>query len=96
MSAHGARRLSVMAENALNVVAIELLACVQGCDFHTPLKSGVALERMRALVRERVPRLVHDRPFAPDIAAAAELVRSGALVAAADPDILPGIDGVKA
>ena len=82
MSAHGARRLSVMSENALNIVAIELLAGVQGCDFHAPMQSSAAIERARALLRQRVPRLVDDRPFAPDIAAAADLVRSGALISA--------------
>ena len=82
MSAHGARRLSVMAENALNIVAIELLAGVQGCDFHAPMQSSAAIERARALLRQSVPRLVDDRPFAPDIAAAADLVRSGALISA--------------
>ena len=38
-----------------------------------------ALERVRALVRARVPPLENDRYLAPDIAAAAELVTSGAL-----------------
>jgi histidine ammonia-lyase len=92
MSAHGARRLAAMAENAVNVIAIELIAAAQGCDFHAPLKSSAALERARAWLRERVPRLDQDRYLAPDIAAAADLVRSGALAAAADVD-LPGIEG---
>jgi histidine ammonia-lyase len=90
MAAHGARRLLAMAENALNVVAVELLAAAQGCDFHAPLTSSAPLERVRARLRERVPRLDHDRYLAPDIAAAANLVRSGALVVAAGvplPDI---------
>src|SRR4029078_9234412 len=34
MAAHAAVRLADMAENAVNVVAIELLAAAQGCDFH--------------------------------------------------------------
>jgi histidine ammonia-lyase len=83
MAAHGAHRLAAMAENAINVVAIELLAAAQGCDFHAPLTSSAPLERVRARLRERVPKLDHDRYLAPDIAAAADLVRSGALVAAA-------------
>jgi histidine ammonia-lyase len=95
MAAHGARRLLAMAENALNVVAVELLAAAQGCDFHAPLTSSAPLERVRARLRERVPRLDHDRYLAPDIAAAADLVRSGALAAAADVD-LPGIEGPNA
>ena len=82
MAAHAACRLADMAENAANVVAIELLAAAQGCDFHAPMTSSAPLERARAALRERVPHLQDDRYLAPDIAAAADLVRSGALVAA--------------
>jgi histidine ammonia-lyase len=87
MSAHGARRLTAMAENAVSVVAIELIAAAQGCDFHQPLKSSAPLERVRNRLREHVPRLEQDRYLAPDIAAAAELVRSGALTATAGIDL---------
>ena len=83
MAAHGARRLAAMAENAANVVAIELLAAAQGCDFHAPTRSSAPLEGVRARLRDRVPGLDHDRYLAPDIAAAADLVRSGALAYAA-------------
>jgi histidine ammonia-lyase len=82
MAAHAACRLADMAENATNVIGIELLAAAQGCDFHAPMMSSAPLERARAALRERVPHLQDDRYLAPDIAAAADLVRSGALVAA--------------
>jgi histidine ammonia-lyase len=95
MAAHGARRLAAMAENATNVVAIELLAAAQGCDFHAPLRSSAPLERVRARLREKVPSLDHDRYLAPDIAAAAALVRSGAIAAAPGID-LPDIEGTRA
>ena len=95
MAAHGARRLAAMAENAVNVVAIELLAAAQGCDFHAPMRSSAPLERVRKRLRERVPGLDHDRYLAPDIAAAADLVRSGALASAAGVDF-PGIEGTSA
>jgi histidine ammonia-lyase len=95
MSAHGARRLAAMAENAANVVAIELIAAAQGCDFHAPLASSAPLEQVRARLRERVASLDQDRYLAPDIAAAADLVRSGALVAAADVT-LPSFEGANA
>ncbi len=95
MSAHGARRLAAMAENAVNVIAIELIAAAQGCDFHRPLASSAPLERARARLRERVPQLDCDRYLAPDIAAAAELVRSGALAVAARAD-LPAFEEVSA
>jgi histidine ammonia-lyase len=95
MSAHAARRLAAMAENVVHVVAIELLAAAQGCDFHRPLTSSAPLERVRALLRERVAALDHDRLLAPDIATAADLVRAGTLAAAAAID-LPSIDGTTA
>ncbi|WP_308694493.1 histidine ammonia-lyase [Xanthomonas albilineans] len=82
MAAHGARRLVPMAENAANVVGIELLAAVQGCDFHTPLTSSAALEAARALLRARVPALQDDRYFHPDMCTATALVREGALAEA--------------
>jgi histidine ammonia-lyase len=83
MAAHAARRLLPMAQNLKQILAIELLAACQGCDFHGALRSSEALERVRALLRARVPRLNEDRYLAPDLEAAAELVGSGALVAAA-------------
>jgi histidine ammonia-lyase len=92
MAAHGARRLAAMVENATNVVAIELLAAAQGCDFHAPMISSAPLERVRARLRDRVPMLDHDRYLASDIAAAADLVRSGALASAVGM-CLPGLEG---
>ena len=77
MACHGARRLLAMARNTGHVIGIELLAAAQGCDFHAPLRSSEQLERVRALLRERVPRLDDDRYLAPDIAVATELVTTG-------------------
>jgi histidine ammonia-lyase len=92
MAAHGARRLLAMAANAANVIAIELLAAAQGCDFHAPLRSSEPLERVRVLLRERVPHLEDDRLMAPDIAAAAAMVTGGALGETAGIN-LPGVAG---
>lgn len=77
MSAHAARRLLPMADNAAAVIAIELLAAAQGCDFHAPLKSSPMLERVRETLRAEVPHLEEDREMAPDIAKGIALVRSG-------------------
>jgi len=93
MSAHGARRLLDMTANAANVVAIELIAAAQACDFHAPLASSARLERARDALRARVPALAEDRYLATDIAAAAELVTSGTIVAAAGRDMLPTLEG---
>ncbi|MCC4596937.1 histidine ammonia-lyase [Xanthomonas campestris pv. phormiicola] len=93
MAAHGARRLLAMAENAANVVGIELLAAAQGCDFHAPLTSSAALEAARTLLRAQVPTLQDDRYFHPDMLAATALVRDGTLAEAVDvslPDAMSG------
>lgn len=91
MAAHGARRLLAMAENAANVVAIELLTAAQGCDFHAPLVSGPRLEAVRARLRSVVPSLKDDRHFAPDIAAAAALVCTGSLAEIVGAQSLPSV-----
>ncbi|GGH06901.1 histidine ammonia-lyase [Alsobacter metallidurans] len=96
MAAHGARRLLPMAENAVQVVAIELLAAAQGCGFHAPLRSSPPLERAVAALRATVPALGEDRYFAPDMAAAAGLVRGGALADAVGRGLLPSLEGERA
>lgn len=83
MAAHGARRLLPMAENAIAVIAIELLAAAQGCDFHAPLASSPALERVRSVVRKDVAHLDDDRHFYPDLQRAIALVRDGTIAASA-------------
>ena len=92
MAAHGARRLAPMAENAISIVGIELLAGAQACDFHAPLTSSESLEGMRALLRREVPRLEDDRFFHLDIVAATRLVRDGAVIDAVGEAVLPGLD----
>jgi histidine ammonia-lyase len=82
-----------MVENVAHVVAIELITAAQACNFHAPLRSSPRLERVREVLRARVPRLVEDRYLAPDIAAAKELVSSGAIVSAAGLDDLPTLEG---
>jgi len=91
MAAHGARRLIEMAANVDAVLAIELLAAGQGCDFHGGLKSSAAVERVRAALRAEVPTLDEDRHMAPDIAAAQDMVRTGKLV-----DLVGDLPGLAA
>ena len=90
MAAHGARRLLPMAENLVQIVAIELFAAAQACDFHRPLRSSPPLEAVRDLIRTRAPTLDEDRFLAPEMAAIADLVRSGAIASAAGLS-LPGL-----
>ena len=83
MAAHGARRLLPMVENAVAIIAIELLAAAQGCDFHAPLTSSPPLERVRAVLRRDVAHLDDDRYFHPDLQRAIALVRDGTIAASA-------------
>jgi histidine ammonia-lyase len=92
MAAHGARRLTPMAENAFAVTGIELLVAVQACDFHAPLASSAPLEAVRARLRREAPRLEEDRYLHPDILAATHLMRSGAIVEAAATAPLPTLE----
>jgi histidine ammonia-lyase len=94
MAAHGARRLDPMADNAMAIIGIELIAAAQACDFHQPLLSSAPLEALRALLRREVPHLEDDRYFHPDIAAATKLVSEGAVIGAAGAAALPGLEGL--
>jgi histidine ammonia-lyase len=91
MAAHGARRLVPMVENAMAVIAIELLAAAQGCDFHAPLTSSDALEAVRKRIRDDIAHLDDDRYFHADIEKALALVRSGAVVDSVGATTLPAI-----
>ena len=77
MATFAARRLGEMADNTATIVALELLAACQGIEFHRPLRSSAPLERTLAALREHVEPWVRDRYFAPDIAAARELLAEG-------------------
>jgi histidine ammonia-lyase len=79
MATFAARRLTDIAENIRDIVAIELLEAAQGIDFRRPLKASVAIEQAHGLVREKVSYYDQDRYFAPDIEAAATLIYSGKL-----------------
>jgi histidine ammonia-lyase len=74
MATFAARRLRDMSENTRGILAVELLASVQGLDFRTGLNSSPLLEQARSGLRARVPFYDKDRYFATDIAAANELL----------------------
>lgn len=81
MATHGARRLLEMADNAANVVGIELLASAQAMDLHVgEEKSSDLIEAVYDAIREKVPVLKEDRMMAPDMAIAGQMAHTGALV----------------
>ena len=83
MAAHAARRLLRMNANLSNILGVEAICAAQGIDFRAPLKTSEPLQRAMARLREAVPALKEDRYLAPELNAAAQLIRDGALVSAA-------------
>jgi len=83
MAAHGARRLTPMVANLERILGIEALCAAQGIEFRAPLATSAPLQAALARLRAAVPSLEEDRYLAPDLEAAATLVRDGALTAAA-------------
>ncbi len=81
MATHAGRRLADMCENALNVVAIELLGACQALEFHRPSTTSAALQPVLSEVRERVAPYANDRYFAPDIDAVRELLEGDSFYA---------------
>jgi histidine ammonia-lyase len=80
MAAHGARRLAPMVANLERILGIEALCGAQGIEFRAPLVTSAPLQAALARLRGDVPALGDDRFLAPDLKAAAALVRNGALL----------------
>lgn len=77
MSTFAARRLHDMLDNAVNIVAIELLAAAQGIEFHRPQKSSAVLEKVIASLREVSPAYVEDRSLSADFIRVAAMIERG-------------------
>jgi histidine ammonia-lyase len=67
MGGWAARKALQVVENVENVLAIEMMAAVQGLEFHRPLKTTEPLENVYQLVREVVKPLDEDRYMKPDL-----------------------------
>ncbi|MGA8205968.1 MAG: histidine ammonia-lyase [Woeseiaceae bacterium] len=77
MATFAARRLHDMIDNAINIVAIELLAAAQGIEFHRPQKSSETLENVIVKLREVSPAYVEDRSLSADISRVAAMIEAG-------------------
>jgi histidine ammonia-lyase len=91
MACHGARRLLAMTDNLAAIVGIEALTAAQGVELRAPLRTSPRLRKALAAIRAVSPTLEVDRYMAGDLAAAAELVCSGALNASVGEGVLPGL-----
>ncbi len=81
MGMSGARRLQRMLDNLRRTIAIELLCACQGIDLLAPLQTGTLAKKAHAAVRAKCPKLVEDRPLAPEINLVTTLVADGAFSA---------------
>jgi histidine ammonia-lyase len=79
-----ALKLRTVLDNLTHILAVELVAAARAQDLRRPLKASPATAAVRDLIRKQVPGVGPDRFLAPDLAAAEELIRSGAIVEAAE------------
>ena len=91
MACHAARRLLAMTDNLFAIIGIEAITAAQGVEARAPLTTSPELAKAIALIRSRIATLEADRYMADDLAAASELVASGALAGAVSPGLLPSL-----
>jgi histidine ammonia-lyase len=77
-------KLTECIRNTEICVAIQMMSAAQALDFRRPLKGGKGTEAAFKVIREKLKKLVDDRPLYPDIEIVTELVRSGAIVDAVE------------
>jgi histidine ammonia-lyase len=75
-----ARKLRVVLANLARVLAVELVVAARAVDFRAPLAPAAATGAVCELLRSRVEGPGPDRFVAPELAAAEDLVSSGAVV----------------
>jgi histidine ammonia-lyase len=79
-----ARKLRRGIDGLTQVLAIEVLNAARGIELRQPLMPAPGTAAVIAALRKRVQGPGEDRYLAPEIAAAVELARTGALVEAAE------------
>jgi histidine ammonia-lyase len=84
-----ALKLRVVLDNLLHILAVELIASARALDLRGPLVPSPATAAVRDLLRRHVKGPGPDRILAPELAAAESLVRSGAVLEAAQSVIGP-------
>src|SRR6202165_2757024 len=79
-----ALKLRSVLENLTHILAVELISAARAQDLRRPLKAAPATSAVRDLLRKHVPGAGPDRVLAPELAAAEELIRNGAVLNAAE------------
>ena len=89
MGVTAARHAQSVVDNTAKVLGIELLCAAQGLDLGEKLRPGVGVAAAYRALRREVAGLEGDRFLAPDLAAAEQVVTSGALVTAVEKKVGP-------
>ncbi len=89
MGMTSARHAREVVGNAELVVALEALVAAQAIDLRSPIEPAAGTRGAHDAIRERVAFLDADRELGADIGAVTELVRSGALLEAAESAVGP-------
>src|SRR5450759_3094285 len=79
-----ALKLRTVLDNLAHILAVELVCAARAQDLRRPLKPSPATGAVRDLLRNQVPGVGADRFLAPELAAAEQLIRSGAVLGAAE------------
>ena len=82
-----ARKLRTSLANLRRILAVEITCAVRGLELRAPLRPAPGTAAARDCLRGSVPSFGADRWLSPELAAAEELVGSGALVAAVEEEI---------
>jgi histidine ammonia-lyase len=82
-----ARKLRRSLANLTRIIAVELTCGLRGLDLRAPLEPAAGTAAARERFRAEIPGFGVDRWLAPELAAAEELVGSGALVGAVEAEI---------
>jgi len=77
MGMSGARRLNRMLQNLRHTIAIELLCAAQGIELLAPLQTGTLAKKAIATIRAASPKVIEDRPLAPDIESVTAKIADG-------------------
>src|ERR1700681_235169 len=79
-----ALKLRSVLDNLRHILAVELISAARAQDLRRPLQAAPATGAVRDLLRKQVQGIGPDRFLAPELAAAEELIRSGAVLKAAE------------
>jgi histidine ammonia-lyase len=79
-----ALKLRSVLDNLRHILAVELMSAARAQDLRRPLTAAPATAAVRDLLRKHVQGVGPDRFMAPELAAAEELIRTGAVLKAAE------------